>query len=287
MSDQNELYEQIATILNVAPRRLTALSGGCVGEVYRVEMADGSALVAKLDRASQPVLEREAFMLRYLTEHSRLPVPKVLYSSNRLLLIEYLPGDSYFSHPSQTHAAELLADLHNVTAPAYGLEVDTLIGGLHQPNPWTASWLTFFRDQRLLYMAGEAMRAGRLPSALFARIEKLAGRLQQWLEEPDRPALIHGDVWSGNVLAAHDRVAGFLDPAIYFADADIELAFITLFHTFSAPFFERYQEQRLIRPGFWEVRRDLYNLYPLLVHVRLFGGGYVGSVEETLRRFGV
>ena len=75
-------------------------------------------------------------------------------------------------------------------------------------------------------------------------------------------------------------------PAIYFADAEIELAFATLFNTFGDSFFARYSERRPLRPGFFEERRDLYNLYPLLVHVRLFGGGYVGAVERILDRFG-
>ena len=98
----------------------------------------------------------------------------------------------------------------------------------------------------------------------------------------DQPSLIHGDVWTTNVLASSERITGFLDPAIYYADPEIELAFITLFNTFGRPFFQRYHELRPISTDFWEIRRDLYNLYPLLVHVRLFGGGYVGAVEQIL-----
>ncbi len=79
---------------------------------------------------------------------------------------------------------------------------------------------------------------------------------------------------------------GFVDPAIYYAHPEIELAFTTLFGTFERPFFDRYHELRPIAPGFFEERRDIYNLYPLLVHVRLFGGSYVSSVERTLRQFG-
>jgi fructosamine-3-kinase len=89
-------------------------------------------------------------------------------------------------------------------------------------------------------------------------------------------------MWGGNVLVRDGRIAGFVDPAIYFADPEIELAFSTLFSTFGEPFFRRYSEIRPLRPGFFEVRRDLYNLWPLLVHVRLFGGAYVASVERTL-----
>ena len=121
---------------------------------------------------------------------------------------------------------------------------------------------------------------------LRGRIEELAGRLGEILEEPERPALIHGDAWSGNVLAEGDRITAFLDPAIYHADPEVELAFISLFGTFGEPFFRRYRELREMRSGFLEERRHLYNLYPLLVHVYFFGGHYVNSVEDTLGRLG-
>jgi fructosamine-3-kinase len=118
------------------------------------------------------------------------------------------------------------------------------------------------------------------------RLETLAGRLDRWIAEPAHPSLLHGDLWTGNILVNRGRVVGFIDPALYYGDAEIELAFGTLFGTFGRPFFERYGELRPLNPGFFEERRDLYNLYPLLVHVRLFGGSYVGSVEATLDRFG-
>jgi fructosamine-3-kinase len=162
-----------------------------------------------------------------------------------------------------------------------------LIGSLDQPNPWTQSWIEFFRDQRLLYLARVANEAGRLPAGDLGRVERLAERLDGFLEEPERPSLIHGDVWSANVLAKGDRITAFLDPAIYHADPEIELSFISLFNSFGEPFFERYREIRGIRDGFFEERRDLYNLYPLLVHVYFFGGGYLDSVRSTLRRFGL
>ena len=261
------------------------MHGGCIGEVYRAELSDGTSVVAKVDRAGESHLEREAYMLRYLQEKSELPVPEVYYSSETLLLMQFMEGGGNLSG-AQAHAAELLAALHDVSAEAYGHERDTLIGSLSQPNPWTGSWVEFFRDQRLLYLTEVAGRAGKLPANLRGHVEKLAGRLGEILEEPERPALIHGDAWSGNVLAEGDRITAFLDPAIYHADPEVELAFISLFGTFGEPFFRRYGELREIRPGFFEERRHLYNLYPLLVHVYFFGGHYVNSVEDTLGRLG-
>ena len=170
--------------------------------------------------------------------------------------------------------------------PPSGYERDTLIGGLAQPNPQNASWLAFFAEHRLIHMARDAYEAGRLPAATLGRVETLAGRLDRWLVEPSRPSLIHGDMWGGNVLAKGGRVAGFVDPALYYADPEIELAFSTLFSTFGRAFFERYGALRPLRPGFFEERRELYNLYPLLVHTRLFGGAYAASVARTLDRFG-
>jgi fructosamine-3-kinase len=263
------------------------LGGGCIGEVYRAELEEGTPLVAKVDREGKSHLEREAYMLRYLREKSDLPVPEVYHGSETLLLMEFVEGSSRFSKKAERHAAELLARLHGITADSYGHERDTLIGALDQPNPPTKSWVEFFRDHRLLYIALVAHEAGRLPLEDLLRVERLSEKLYELIEDPNPPALIHGDVWSANVLAKSDHITAFLDPAIYYADPEIELAFISLFDSFDRPFFDRYQEIRPIRDGFFEVRRDLYNLYPLLVHTYYFGGGYLGSVRTTLDRFGV
>jgi fructosamine-3-kinase len=269
------------SVLDIAP-----LGGGCVSAVYEVRLDDGRRLVVKHDEAGAGTLPVEAFMLRTLAERTPLPAPDVYAVNDRLLVMAYAEGVSRFNDEAERHAAELLAALHELTAPTFGFERDTLIGGLRQPNPPTTSWLVFFAEQRLIYMAGEATRAGRLPAATRARVARLAGRLGDWLTEPARPALIHGDVWTTNVLARGGRITAFLDPALYFADAEIELAFIGLFGTFGRAFYEQYHALRPITPGFFEERRDLYNLYPLLVHVRLFGGSYVGQVERMLSAYG-
>ena len=272
-------------VMSAAP-----LSGGCIGAVYRLALANGEHVVAKVG-APGGDLALEGWMLDFLSRNSDLPVPAVYLADDDLLVMAYLPADGRLDGAAQAHAAELLAALHGHGAPNYGLARDTLIGGLHQPNPPSPKWLPFFAERRLLHMAGEAHRAGRLPAAALARVEILAGRLECWLEEPAAPSLIHGDMWGGNVLcrATPDgcRISGFVDPAIYYADAEIELAFSTLFSTFGDDFFARYGELRPLRPGFFEARRELYNLYPLLTHVRLFGGGYLAQIEATLSRFGV
>jgi len=140
-------------------KEIAPLSGGCIGQVYRVRLADGRQLVAKADDGPNPRLNIEGDMLRYLAAQSQLPVPAVRYSSPRLLLLDFLPGDSHFSAGAQRHAAELLAALHDVTAPHYGLGQDTLIGGLHQPNPASDAWVPFFRTHRLLYMGKRLITA--------------------------------------------------------------------------------------------------------------------------------
>ena len=280
-----DLRREIACLLGRVVADIAPLGGGCGSAVYEVRLDDGRRLVVKADDSGGGNLPVEAFMLDYLAERG-LPAPAVVAASEGLLVMEYAEGDSLFDAAAESHAAHLLAALHAQTAPAFGFERDTLIGGLRQPNTPAARWLDFFAEQRLSYMAAEAARAGRLPATTRARVERLAGRVGDWLVEPARPALIHGDVWTTNVLARAGRVTAFLDPAIYYADPEIELAFIGLFGTFGRAFYEQYHALRPIAPGFFEERRELYNLYPLLVHVRLFGGSYVGQVERTLAAYG-
>ena len=271
--------------MGAAVRRESSLAGGCVADARLVELADGARIVVKLSRGSGD-LELEGWMLAYLGTKSDLPVPGVHLARPDILIMDYVDSGDSIGPSAERHAAGLLARLPGIAAEPYGLERDTRIGGLPQPNAWTRSWIDFFRERRLLHMAGEALRAGRLPAPLFGRIDSFAGDIGRFLSEPELPSLIHGDMWGGNVLVKGGRIAGFVDPAIYYADPEIELALSTLFSTFGDAFFARYAELRPLRPGFFEERCDIYNLYPLLVHVRLFGGGYVGSVSGTLSRFG-
>jgi fructosamine-3-kinase len=277
--DDLRLADPVEAATGRRPRRVAPLPGGCIAEVYKVELEDGGALVAKV--APEGGLAEEAAMLADLARLSELPLPAVLHAADDLLLMDYVEGGGRIDAGAEAHAAELLAALHEISAPAYGYARDTLIGPLRQPNPWTPSWLDFFREQRLLYLGRMAFDSGQLPAAAMSRLERFCGRLERYIDAPDAPSL-----WGGNILARDGRIAAFLDPAIYFAHAEIELAFSTLFGTFGQAFFHRYRERRPIALGFFEARRDIYNLYPLLVHTRLFGGHYAASVDGILRRYG-
>jgi fructosamine-3-kinase len=169
----------------------------------------------------------------------------------------------------------------------FGYERDTLIGPLPQPNPKSDRWVPFFRDHRLLAMARAAEAEGKLPARLLVRLERLAERLSDYLTEPSHPSLLHGDLWTGNVLVRGKRIAGFVDPAIYCGHPEIELAFTTMFGTFGAPFFEAYAVLLPLDREFRAVRCALYKLYPTLVHVRLFGSAYLPPIEQTLARIGL
>lgn len=280
-----QLIERVTAALGVPVMRVLPLHGGMIGEVYRVELQGGDQVVVKVSQDA--TMEIEGYMLRYFADNSAFPVPDVLYSEPNLLIMSFIDGQSNLTASVQRHAAELVADLHNHTADRFGLERDTLIGPLHQPNPWMDKWIPFFREHRLLQMAQATLQEGGISRQMMARIERLADKLDDLLLEPDKPALIHGDLWTTNVLAKDGQVMGFIDPAVYYAHPEIELAYTTLFGTFGQPFFERYQQLRPITPGFFELRRHIYNLYPLLIHVRIFGGGYVGSVNSTLQQLNV
>lgn len=288
MLDEAAAIDRLERALGARPASLARLGGGCVGDVRAFTMPDRTRAVAKFAATGAATLDIEAFMLRWLAERTALPVPGIIHAEPDLLVMEFVEGSSEgFTAAAERDAAERLAALHAITpspgGKRFGFERDTLLGALHQPNKPCDSWLFFFREQRLLFTAEAAEREGRLPPRLLRRTLDFAGRLGDFLEEPPAPSLVHGDVWAGNVLARGGRIAAFIDPAIYAGHAEVELAFIRLFSTFGEAFFRRYAELRAIAPGFDDglrPRRDIYNLYPLLVHARLFdsdGGGVYGQ----------
>ena len=260
------------------------MPGGTFGALTHLTMTDGAELVAKTATAPS-TLALEGWMLGYLREHSDLPVPEVVHADDALLLMARLPADGGISESAEIHAAELIAALHNVRGPAFGLERDTVIGPLPQPNTPAGDWIPFLRDRRLMPMARAAHEAGGLDRATLSALEEFCSRLGDFIAEPDYPSLLHGDLWTGNVLAYRGRISGFVDPAIYYGDPEMDLAFSTLFGTFGDAFFARYAEIRPLRPGFFEERRDICNLWPLLVHSRLFGAHYGAQVGAILGKY--
>ncbi|NIA71068.1 fructosamine kinase family protein [Pelagibius litoralis] len=283
-SERNQTPEDVvAAALGLPPRGLTRLLGGCVAEVFRVDLENGPPLVAKVARDGG--LAVEGYMLDFLAGNTRLPVPQTRHVSESLLLMDYVDHDSGASTATEEDAAERLAALHAITAPAYGFERDTVIGALPQPNAWAGSWCDFYRDRRLLVMGRIARDSGRLPAETHRRLEAFCNRLERFIEQPPQPGLVHGDVWAGNVLFRGNRVAAFIDPALYFADPEVEIAYIELLSTFGPAFHRHYEALRPPRPGYHEARRDIYNLFPLLVHTQICGPPYAQMVQDILIRY--
>jgi fructosamine-3-kinase len=283
------LRERLEAALGARVIALSSIPVGFGLAGYKVDLADGRALAVKLRRESQRAdLRLEAYMLGELARHSDLPVPAVHVTEPDLLVTDFIQTDGGGITPVvERHAAQLIAALHVTPRPAFGYERDTLIGPLPQPNPKMDRWIPFFRDHRLLAMARAAEAEEKLPVKLLTRLERLGERLPEYLTEPPAPSLLHGDLWTGNMLVRGDRIAGFVDPAIYCGHPEIELAFTTMFGTFGQAFFDAYEAFLPLESGFHELRSALYLLYPTLVHVRLFGSAYLQPIEQTLKRVGL
>lgn len=295
-AEARELESLLTTRLETPIGEIVPLEGGMIGTVARVECVDGTTLVAK---TGPTPLETEAFMLEYLAAESELPVPEVHSADDDLLVLEDLPGTTTHDESVARDAADHLVALHEHRGRGFGFPRDTLTGPVRQPNPWEDSWPTFFKTHRLEHAARLALstpspldgdtstpETGSLPHPLFDRVQAVAADLEHLLEDGTRPALIHGDVWRTNVLSTDGVVTGFLDPATYYADPEVELAYIDWTDTFGEAFFDRYTEHRPLRTGFWSQRRYVYRLYPLLVHVSLFGTAYLEPLEATLSELG-
>src|SRR5262245_7701634 len=286
--DALRVKERLETALGATVTALAPMPVGFRLIGFKVDRADALRLAVKTRQSARVDLRLEGYMLGELARLSTLPVPAVHLSEPDLLVMDFIETDGRGITPQvERHAAELIAALHAVPRPTFGYERDTLIGALPQPNPEMDRWIPFFRDHRLLAMARAAEAEGRLPAKLRIRLERLAERLDIYLAEPRHPSLLHGDLWTGNVLVRGQRIAGFVDPAIYCGHPEIELAFTTMFETFGPAFFETYESLLPLEPGFHELRSGLYKLYPTLVHVRLFGSAYLPPIERTLAQLGL
>lgn len=201
------------------------------------------------------------------------------------LLLEWIQPGRWTSARMRELGRQLAA-VHRVEAETYGLPTDNFIGLLPQPNRPFDDWCAFYREMRLGVQYEMAARRGRIaPGSRRAKaMERLLERLERWLPKRPPASLLHGDLWSGNVLAGADGRNVFLDPAVYAGHREVDVAFSEYFGGFSPEFYDGYAEMYPLEPEYRE-RRPLYQLYYLLVHLNLFGESYGPAVDAVLRRY--
>lgn len=257
--------------LGIGGAQARPVAGGDIHEAYRV---DGPrTLFVKCNTRPLPgIFEREAEGLDALRAAGALAVPEVLGVGERWLALAWIERGAGGGEA----LGRGLAALHRQGSPKFGWATDNWIGSLPQPNAWQEDLAAFFAG-RLRGLAGALDTAGR------RRLDRLVERLDELLP-PEPPALLHGDLWGGNWMADSAGVPWIFDPAVHFGCREAELAFTQLFGGFPPVFQAAYREAFPLEPGF-EQRVDLWNLYPLLVHANLFGGGYAVSVDRIVRRY--
>ncbi len=287
--ESNPLSARVTRVVEQSTGRsvvsAVTLAGG-IADAKHVVLSDGTQVVVKLPKDSSDDLAIEGATMDYLKRRTELPVPEVYYSGTDALVHEYIAADGTLSVDCEPEAAEHLAKLHAVTSDFYGFDFDTLRGGVRQPNAKSVKWVPFFTQNRLLYMARLAYESGNLPSEMRARIDKFAENTEKYLDEPPRPALLHGDISATTILCREGRVRSFVDPAIFFGDPEFEFAFVGEQPSLSKIFYDKYRERHVFRSGFFEYRQSIYSLYPLLLNVKVRGGVFLPRIDAVLKRFG-
>jgi len=263
---------RVAALTGVAEDRIERLAGGDLSEALLIRRPDGRASVAKRDLSAGA----EGAMLRAIAA-AGVPAPLVEGEHDGVLLLEHIPNDRVFSPAAWTDIGAALRRLHGQEGGQYGWPVDYQIGTVALDNRERRDWSGFWAEQRLVSTAGVLDRPWR------ERVGALAKRSGEIAPPSPRPALLHGDLWNGNILVAGGRLAALIDPACYHGDPEVDLAMLTLFDTPGESFWEAYGP---LERG-WEERRAFYQLFPALLHMRLFGDSYSGMVDRLLTQVGL
>jgi len=266
----------------------SALAGGDINAAFELELADGRRLFMKTNAdAPNGMFRAEARGLAWLGEARAVRLPAVVAVSGEtgpsflvLELLESAPRRKNFDE----ELGRALAALHRATPGAFGLDHSNFIGSLPQSNAAHGRWVDFFRSERLAPMLERAQERGRATSAMRRGFERLFARLPELAGPEEPPARLHGDLWGGNLHVDETGAPCLIDPAAYGGHREMDLAMMRLFGGFSERVFAAYAEAFPLA-GRHAERVPLYQLYPLLVHVNLFGGGYASSVERVLERY--
>ncbi len=283
------IAQRLSEILSQPVKAISAqpIGGGCINQSARVITNQGSYFVKRNSSQQYPrMFECEANGLELLRSTEAIRVPKVLglgtHENQSFIIIEFLQASapdydfwSIFGHQ--------LAELHRSSQSQYGLQEDNYVGSIRQVNTLNDDWLDFFKTNRLEPLIKQARDQNLLDEKQQKRFKKLIKKLPKLLPT-DQPALLHGDLWSGNFMVDGHGYPALVDPAVYYGHREVDLAMSLLFGGFDEQFYNAYNESYPLEEGFME-RVEIYKLYPLLVHLNLFGPTYVDSIKRILQQF--
>lgn len=284
------------------------MGGGCINQAVEMRTSRGTYFLKWNQGAGPRFFEAEADGLGALARAGAIKTPEVAARSALdepvpWLLLEWIdegrpsrhswsclgrqlaalhrPGGTHMgaagsSRQRRSGSGRRESGSEHASSRPYGWHADNMIGSLPQPNGWTRSWPEFWARRRILPLVGELRAGGDLSARQAAVLEAAAEAMAEVAgpaAEADGPSLLHGDLWSGNVLSDGAGDPVLIDPAVYVGHREVDLAMARLFGGFAPAFYRAYEEEWPLRPGH-EARRSAYQIYPLLVHARLFGGGY-------------
>jgi fructosamine-3-kinase len=278
----NETIPDQPEVRDIAP-----VSGGCIHNARKITTSRGNYFV-KLNNASDLMMfETEYSGLKLLAEAGEIHVPEPISSGvidgQAYLLLNFINSSSRKSS-FWFDFGIAMARLHKFHQnDRYGLSYSNYIGRLDQYNEFSDDWISFLIEQRLEIQLRLAFDNGYIDRAYLQNCNLFYKQLPDLLpKEP--PSLLHGDLWSGNFMTGEAGQPVIIDPAVYYGNREIELSFTKMFGGFDRQFYRSYMEEYPLEPGF-EDRVDIYNIYPHLVHVNLFGPSYLGGVTPVIRKY--
>lgn len=264
--------------------KITPLHGGDINQAARIETADGEIFFLKWNTsAANDMFEKEAKGLKLLNNAGAgLHIPVVHVAKDDFLLLEFIPEGGGKAE-SGRQFGKALAQLHQQTSDQFGLDHNNYIGRLPQSNTFHSNWADFFALERIEPQIKMCVETNKLDSSILRKVQGMYKKFGA-IFPTELPALLHGDLWSGNFMFTKSGKTSIYDPAVYFGHREMDLAMTRLFGGFSADFYDGYNEIYPLQGGF-DNRISIYNLYPILVHANLFGGSYARQAENIIKRY--
>jgi fructosamine-3-kinase len=277
-----EWADSVERALGRPIRSFRPVTGGDVAASYEVGIGPRERIFLKhYDRSQSGIGHAEAAGLEWLREADVLRVPQVVTHGSTWLALEWIDSRAPCAQFAE-HLGRGLAGLHASGAEQFGFEEDNWIGSLPQCNARRENWARFYADCRLRPMAARAVRGGALPREIAVRLDDIIDSMSDLVGPSEEPARLHGDLWSGNVIPDELGRPCLIDPAVYGGHREIDLAMMRLFGGFESRAFDAYAEAHPLAPGAQQ-RISLYQIYPILVHVCLFGGSYVERLRKVVQ----